>query len=298
MKTTIRYAGGKSKAINKIKNHIPNNIPRLISPFFGGGSLEIAISSEYNIPVIGFDIFDILVNFWNVQINKPNELYEKLLTLKPNNETYTFVKSQLKKWDKSQNLFDKLSTDYYKEDSIELTDVEGAAYYWFNHNLSYGPMYMGWSSKTYVGDDEKIHIKYLKAIEKIKNFKCNLQIEEKSFENVITKYDTDFLYLDPPYYLDKDKDNKMFKGMYPNPNYDIHHSSFDHKLLRDMLLNHKGGFVMSYNNCETIREWYKDFDFFYPEWAYSFSNGETRIGKNKVDNIPKQSHEILIVKRV
>jgi DNA adenine methylase len=107
--------------------------------------------------------------------------------------------------------------------------------------------------------------------------------------------------LDPPYFLEKDSDNKMHKGMYPMKNIDVHHSGFDHELLRDLLLNHNGDFVLSYNNCETIREYYKDFEFYFPEWNYSMSNGEKRIGKNRIElnnsEIVKKSHEILIVKR-
>ena len=41
---------------------------------------------------------------------------------------------------------------------------------------------------------------------------------------------------------------------------------------------------------------YKGFKFKTPEWAYSYGQGETRIGKNKKNNDPKQSHEILIIK--
>ena len=67
MKTPIRYAGGKSKAYNIITEQLPTCLPeRIISPFMGGGSLESRWSSELSIPVIGFDIFDPLVNFWNV----------------------------------------------------------------------------------------------------------------------------------------------------------------------------------------------------------------------------------------
>jgi len=56
---------------------------------------------------------------------------------------------------------------------------------------------------------------------------------------------------------------------------------------------------LSYNNCETIREYYKDFDFYFPSWSYSMGNGETRIGKNRAEHkkATKESHEILIVKK-
>jgi DNA adenine methylase len=103
-------------------------------------------------------------------------------------------------------------------------------------------------------------------IDKIKHFECsNLQIKQSSFEDSILKHKNDFLYLDPPYFLDNDNDNKMHKGMYPMKNIDVHHSGFNHELLRDLLLKHEGDFVLSYNNCETIREYYKDFDFYFPE---------------------------------
>ena len=141
--------------------------------------------------------------------------------------------------------------------------------------------------------------KWNKSIERIREYKNPLlSVHEGSFEKVIKKYAYDFLYLDPPYYLKKDKDNKMFKGLYPNANIDVHHTGFDHELLRDLLHKHKGKFILSYNNCETIREYYKDFKQYYPAWHYSYALGEKRIGKNKkvVGNDPKKSHEILIVK--
>ena len=128
----------------------------------------------------------------------------------------------------------------------------------------------------------------------------NFSVKKGDFAEVIDSHSTDFLYLDPPYYLEKDSDNKMLKGMYPNCNIDVHHSGFDHEKLRDLLHNHKGSFILSYNNCETIREYYADFDLYYPEWHYSYQAGETRVGKYKkergVDHNKKESHEILIVK--
>jgi site-specific DNA-adenine methylase len=53
----------------------------------------------------------------------------------------------------------------------------------------------------------------------------------------------------------------MFKGMYPNCNFAIHHNSFDHIKLAEMLKKHKGGFLMTYNNCSTIRDLYNDCKF-------------------------------------
>jgi len=246
------------------------------------------------IPVYGFDIFDALVNFWSVLLSSPNELADTLQKLAPTKEKYAEVKEVLLQWDYTQEMLKDWHTDYYKRDPIQLDDLTAAAYYYFNHNLSYGPMYLGWMSKIY-----ESQTKWDKMVHNIRSYKNkDLHVEKSSFIDIIPEHSGDLLYLDPPYYLEKDKDNKMFKGIYPNANIDVHHSGFDHEKLRDLLHNHKGSFILSYNNCETIREYYKDFDLYYPEWHYSYALGETRVGKNKADvgNKPKESHEILVVK--
>ena len=298
MKTPIRYAGGKSKAYKIITEYIPK-LPypqRIISPFIGGGSLESKWSSELDIPVYGFDIFDALINFWSVLLSRPNDLADRLRELKPTKEEYENIKEILLRWDYTQDMLKDWHTDYYKREPIELSELDAAAYYFFNHNLSYGPMYLGWMSKIY-----QSQTKWDKMTHYIGSYQNpNLEVCKASFDEVIPNYPDDLIYLDPPYYLKKDDDNKMLKGMYPNCNIDVHHTGFNHELLRDLLHNHKGTFILSYNNCETIREYYKDFTLVYPEWHYSYQAGETRVGKYKkergVEHNKKESHEILIIK--
>ena len=295
MKTPIRYAGGKSKAYNIISEHLPffPKPKRIISPFMGGGSLEVRWASEQNIPVLGFDVFWCLTNYWKNQLNDPREVYEILNSLKCDKSEYKKIKEELMRWDVVQELFKNWKTDHYDREPKHIDDLLGAAYYFYSHNLSYGPMFLGWYSSNY--NDEK---KYIKMIERVRDFKCsNLKVENKSFDEVIPNFPNDLLYLDPPYYMKKDSDNKMFKGIYPNANFAVHHNDFDHELLRDLLHSHKGSFILSYNNCETIREYYKDFKQVFPEWKYSYGQGESRIGKNRTDGkITKESHEILIIK--
>ncbi|MCR8966447.1 hypothetical protein [Mycoplasma zalophidermidis] len=82
-------------------------------------------------------------------------------------------------------------------------------------------------------------------------------------------------------------------------NIPVHHNGFNHKLLADLLKNHKGGFILSYNDCKTIRELYKDCKIVEVSWQYTMGQGETRIGKNRqeINNSHiKQSSEILIIK--
>ena len=90
MRTPIRYAGGKSRAYDFISSYIPfwPRPKRIISPFMGGGSLEVRWASEMGIPVLGFDVFWCLTNYWKNQLNNPREIYEVLNSLECNKESY------------------------------------------------------------------------------------------------------------------------------------------------------------------------------------------------------------------
>ncbi|OGV96982.1 restriction endonuclease [Microgenomates group bacterium RBG_16_45_19] len=272
----IRYAGGKSLAVGYVVELLPEQITKVISPFFGGGSVEIALTKELGLEVIGYDIFNILGNYWKFQIEKPRWLYAKLRKLKPNKTTFEKIRLILNDvwWQK-----------------VKLDSETLAVYFVYNFNLSYGPGFMGWASKIYLDDT-----RYQRMIERIRDFEPGqLTVGCADFREVIKNHPHDFLYCDPPYYIGQD--SKMFKGIYPMRNVPVHHKGFPHKALRELLIKHRGGFILSYNNCETIRHYYQDFEQFFPSWQYTMGQGETRIGANRIrkgDNHIKQSHEIII----
>ena len=275
----LRYAGGKSLGVGYVIEHIPDGVKKMVSPFFGGGSVEIACAKELGINVTGYDVFDILINYWDMQLRAPSQLAEKILCWESTKEQYAQVKKTLKDhWTGEQPIEDKLSL---------------AAHYWFNHNLSYGPGFLGWMSKIY--EDAT---RYARLVHKVRQFTCpGLTIDCAGFDSSIPQHQTEFLYCDPPYFLEGD--SKMFRGIYPQRNFPVHHRGFDHKKLRDLLHQHKGGFILSYNDCSTIRRWYSDCKILEVEWQYTLGQGETRIGKNRIEkgtnHYVKNSHELLII---
>jgi len=340
----IRYAGGKSMAVGHIIELFPDNIEKLISPFFGGGSVEIAASKYLDLEVIGYDIFSILVNYWKFQIENPELLCEKLKEFKPNQETYDSVKNRLEDhWDKTTKTFDEWNKGCHrferykklpmfkeieelkeqirqvrKDEKIEkikelrekqkfkmgwaekewnrkqiLKGIDLASCYYFNFNLSYGPGFLGWAGSIYLNDK-----KYESMLESIREFRPgNLKVECADFQDVFEKHPNDFFYCDPPYYIGEN--SKMFKGIYPMRNIPIHHNGFPHEKLLELLSTHNGGFILSYNNCPKVREWYKDYQQVFPSWQYTMGQGEKRIGKNRLkfdQNHIKESHEIIITK--
>ena len=296
----LRYAGGKSKAVGLILENLPKlKEKKIVSTFFGGGSFELVLTKDLGYEVIGYDIFGMLVNFWNILITQPENFVKELKKLKATKEDFTKNRHILLEY---WNMIKPKDLNYKTKRVVPLTDKEKkllidnkllqAVYYYYNMQLSYGPMFLGWPSSNEINP-----AKYKRRLDKLEIFDAkNLKVFEKDFKLVIKNHPNDFLFLDPPYYLGSK--SKMFKGMYPNCNFAIHHNNFEHEIMRDLLKEHKGGFFVTYNDCPTIREWYKNYKQVYPKWQYTYGQGETRIGDNRKDGTKdnlKKSHEIFII---
>jgi DNA adenine methylase len=302
----LRYGGGKSKAIGIILELLPKlKNKKIISIFCGCSSLEIVLSNILNYEVICYDIFDHLINFWNVLKNNKEELFNELSKLIPDKENFTKNRIiLLNHWNKIKPKYlkyktkNKISLTDNEKNMLDNDNIKKATYYYYNMSLSYGPMFLGWNSKLYLNQN-----KYNRIINKIKNYELNnISFKTLDFEQSIKKHPKDFLYLDPPYYLNKSKNDnsKMFKGLYPNCNFAIHHNNFKHEKLAELLKEHKSGWILTYNDCDYIRNLYKDYLQFFPKWQYTFGQGELRNGKNRKNNSEnkkniKNSHEIIII---
>ncbi len=275
-RSPLRYAGGKSLAVGLVIEKLPDDIERIASPFVGGGAVEIACAKELEIEVSAYDVFDVLCAYWHVQLTAPKALAKKLRAFAPDRDTFASVKKRLER---------------HWRDGEPLPDEDLAAHYYFNSNTSYGPHFLGWPSDIYLND-----ARYSKMVSKVENFSApGMSVECADFETSIGRHKSDFLYCDPPYYLEE---GDTFCGMYPHRNFPIHHKGFRHGELRDLLLAHKSGFILSYNDCPVIRDWYSDCNVEAPVWQYTFGQGDTRIGKNRRESNNgshvKKSHELLI----
>ena len=266
----LRYAGGKSWVFGFIIEKIPVNITKLVSPFLSGCSIEIAVAKELKIDVFGFNVFDILNNYWKIQTESPKDLYQELNKLKPIIETYKFVKQELNK---------------HWNGDIMLSSLKLTANY--DNNFSYSPGFLCWMSNVYAKEDT-----YNSLLERVKN----IFFEFLSYEDFIPKFNNEFLYCNLLYYLGKDY---PLEGFYPLRELPIQYNNFNHSLLRELLLNHKGGFIFFYNDSPTNKKWYKDFEIVQLPIYYKMGKGETRIGLNrfvKNNNHLKKTNELPIIK--
>jgi DNA adenine methylase len=245
-RSPLRYPGGKTRAVKSIYSFIPSRVKKLCSPFLGGASIELACSTR--MIVYGSDIFEPLISFWKVLIKYPNALVEKV------NQYYPLSKTR----------FYHLQKNYLKlEDEVE----RAAAFFVLNRSSFSGTTLSGGMSPGHPRFTES-------AIDRLRNFKANnLIVECCDFKTSINKHKDAFLYLDPPY-----MNNQNLYGIKGNT-----HKGFNHYELAELLYS-RDQWIMSYNDCHTIRSLYKNYTILSVQWVYGMS-------KNK------KSNEVLILSR-
>lgn len=264
--------------------------PQVVSPFLGGGSVEVALAKELGVPVLAYDIFEPLVAFWQALLDpkeKPRML-AFLRELEPDRATYAWVKERLgAHWRYTQ------WGEGHEEARIGDRALLGALFF-FNHQLSYGPGFLGWPSSVYLRRDA-----YERFLQKLEAFEAPLlRVERADFREVLPRHKDEFLFLGPPYYIGPG--SKTFRGIYPQRNFPVHHDGFPHETLWELLQEHRGGFLLTYNDCSFVRERYREYSMAFPRWHYSMGLGETRVGKYRRGRITgrehiKESHEVLIL---
>lgn len=246
MKSPLRYPGGKTRACFTLEKLVLehfdiNDIDTIISPFFGGGSFEFYMSDKYNLQIIANDKFKPLVSFWLTCKNNNSELCNYLY------ENQTITK------DYFISLRDKIMN--------ESTFDQACQYFIINRCSFSGATLSGGFSQ----EASKKRFT-LSSIDRIKSLKLNnFDISNLDFEEFINSYDIEssILFLDPPYYIT----TKLygFKG-------DL--QDFDHERLFN-ILNTKKKWILTYNNCDYIKNMYKNYKIIETQWSYGMTKKDS-----------------------
>lgn len=136
----------------------------------------------------------------------------------------------------SRELFENQKNIYMEG----LTDIQRAARFFMQIKTSYGSMGIAFGC---VKRDISVMVDYLKAIEeRLKN----VVIEHKDFERLIIDFEkkNSLFFLDPPYYGSE----KYYTAPFTDE---------DHIRLFNALGNTRNRFILTYNDCEFIRDLYK-----------------------------------------
>ena len=279
MKTPLRYPGGKTRAVKHILPLIPEGIPRLCSPFFGGGSVELAVASR-GVEVIGYDKLVPLVWFWQALCGNNERLAEEADALRTHHPDFMLKGEPVRGLVKED--FIKLREDL-RDPSHMFSYEKAAKFYAINRSSFSGATFSGgWSKRSSFARFTD------SSIARLRSFNAeNFRVDYADFQTSLPWHPRAFLYLDPPYMLPEDA--AMLYGQAG-----ALHAGFDHMALYN-LLSSRSDWVMSYNDCPEVRDLYCDRKFVTAEWAYGMKNVEWVDGKCVGKKTMGSSSELLII---
>lgn len=237
-RSLLRYPGGKTRGVDFITQFFPKNLDKLLSPFLGGGSIELSVAAE-GTTVFGYDAFTPLVEFWQCLLGQPDELADEV------EKYFPLPKAKFYELQQTQTKFRK--------------KIERAAVYYVLNRSSF-------SGSTLSGGMSPDHPRFTRtAIERLRSFhNPNIVIKKADYKISLAEHPFTFAYLDPPYLIKSSLYGKKGNA----------HKDFDHESLA-MSLSKRDHWILSYNDCETIRSLYAGFHILTPNWKYGMSNDKT-----------------------
>lgn len=233
LKPPIPRMGGKSRLRRTILERIPEHTC-YVEPFFGAGWVYFG-KEPSKVEVIN-DIDKELINMFRIIKYHAPEI-ERVLE-------YEFS---------GRDMFEE-----YKHCTVEyLTEIQRAVRFLYLISQSFAGKGGTYGYGTNKGPASQIF--YQGVLSDIKERLRNTYVENKSFEDIIKRYDRphSFFFCDPPYF--------------ETSGYGSEFGQKEHLLLRDTLADIKGKFMVTINDHPQVREWYKEFNIEEVKVAYSVS---------------------------
>jgi len=241
MNSFISWIGGKKLLRNKILEMFPEpgTFDRYIEVFGGAGWVLFSSDRHAKLEVYN-DINGNLVNLFRCAKYHPEALQKELELILMSREQFFDAKEQL--------------------EIRSLTDIQRAAKFYILIKESFGT---DLHSFGVCSKNMKNAVDYISDVSERLN---NVVIENQDFERILKTYDKEnaLFYLDPPYY----EAEKYYSDKFTLEN---------HLRLKEALVKLKGKFLLSYNDCEYIRELYSDYNIVEVERTHNLVRG----GKKK-----------------
>ena len=236
-KTPLRYPGGKSRALSKLFQFVPDlsKYTEYREPFLGGGSVALEVTKRYpHLKIWVNDLYEPLYNFWREIQDNGEEIKDKLIEYKslyPNPDTARelFVESK------------QLVNDQ------TVASLDRAVRFYIVNKCSFS----GLTESSSFSQQASVSNFSMNGIEKLTGYQeliVNWKITNKSYEDLFSDSKQVFTYLDPPYEI---KDNLYGKK-------GAMHDSFSHDNFAVECDRYAGPQLISYNSSALIKERFKD----------------------------------------
>jgi DNA adenine methylase len=236
LKTPLRYPGGKSRALSKLFQYIPNlkDYTEYREPFLGGGSVALEIGKRYpHLDIWVNDLYGPLYNFWRVLQDQGRELRDQLVQLKYRHPEP--VSAKLLFLDAKEKLNDDSTSD-----------LSAAVCFYIVNKCSFSGLTES-SSFSKQASDSNFSMRGIDKLPEYSGMISKWKITNLSYEEIFTDNKNIFTYLDPPYEIGSNlygKKGNMHKG-------------FDHDGFAAICDRFIGPQLISYNSSQLIRDRFK-----------------------------------------
>ena len=256
MNSIISWVGGKKALRDLIYQKMPKEFGRYIEVFGGGGWVLFGRTPDAAMEVYN-DFNSDLANLFRCVRDQPMAFLKELGFLPLNGRDEFFVLRKFLEQEEFTDAFMRQELELAQREltpvqfdevkailleRAEMNDIRRAAAFFKVIRYSYGSGCTSYGCQPF--DIRKTFDLIWQGSRRLKD----TVIENKDFEELIKQYDREnaFIYCDPPYYLTEG-------------HYAVEFRREDHFRLRDTLKGCQGKFLVSYNDCEFIRELYQNF---------------------------------------
>ena len=237
LKTPLRYPGGKSRAIKKMAQFLPDmsKYKEYREPFLGGGSVALHITQTYpHLEIWVNDLYEPLVNFWQQLQDESNEITTRLKAFKRAYPTP----------DRARELFIE-SKELVNDERASL--VTRAVSFYIVNKCSFSGLTES-SSFSKQASDSNFSLRGIEKLPEYSEIIQNWVITNLTYERMTCDEKDVFTYLDPPYEIKSSLYGKK-GGM---------HKGFDHDAFAEECDRHTNHMMISYNSSQLIRDRFKE----------------------------------------
>ena len=237
LKTPLRYPGGKSRAIKKMAQFLPDmsKYKEYREPFLGGGSVALHMTQTYpHLEIWVNDLYEPLVNFWQQLQDESNEITTRLKAFKRAYPTP----------DRARELFIE-SKELVNDARASL--VTRAVSFYIVNKCSFSGLTES-SSFSKQASDSNFSLRGIEKLPEYSEIIQNWVITNLTYERMSCDEKDVFTYLDPPYEIKSSLYGKK-GGM---------HKGFDHDAFAEECDRHTNHMMISYNSSQLIRDRFKE----------------------------------------